>query len=237
MAGGSRRSVLITRPEPGASETAERVLALGLEPVVAPLLQVKSLASCLAVTRPVQAVLATSGNAIAGIAGIDPSRPLLAVGDATAERARTAGFTAVESADGDATTLAALACRRLEPAAGPLLLVCGRGHGLPLATSLRRAGFRVLRRAVYAAEPVRALPPAAVAALQADRLRAALFFSAETARQFVSLTSEAGLMDAVRGAAALAISAPAGVALSLLPWGDLLIAARPNQDELLALLP
>ncbi len=234
MAGDSRRSVLITRPEPGASETAQRILAMRLEPVLAPLLRVKRLP--LADPGPIQAILATSGNAIAGLSGMHRSRPLLAVGDATAERATAAGFTSVVSAAGDATDLAALARQSLDPAAGPLLLACGRGHGHPLAAALRQQGFRVLRRTVYAAEPEPTLPEAAAAALRADRLRAALFFSAETARQFVSLACRTGLQDSTRGVVALAISAPAGVALSPLPWGDLLIAARPNQDELLALL-
>ncbi len=94
----------------------------------------------------------------------------------------------------------------------------------------------MLRRTVYAAEPVRALPEPASQALRSDRLRAALFFSAETARRFVALVRLAGLTNSVREVSALAISAPAGVALSPLPWGELLIAARPNQDELLALL-
>ena len=245
QAGAHRGAVLITRPQPGADETAGRILALGLEPVLAPLLRVKLLPVRLDFAC-VQAILATSGNAIAGLegiglggrglAGMDRSRPLLAVGDATAGRARAGGFTCVHSADGNAEDLTALACRRLDPLAGTLLLACGSGHGLKLAASLRRQGFRVRRRIVYAAVPVRTLPRAAVAALRADRLHAALFFSADTARQFVSLIDATGLQNSLRGVLALAIGAPAGMALSSLPWGDIRIAARPNQDELLALL-
>ena len=228
--------MLITRPEPGGSETAARIRALGLEPVLAPLLAVRLLPARLPEPGTVQAILATSGNAIAGLPPATRICPLLAVGDATAERARAAGFTHVESAGGNALDLATLARRRLKPAAGPLLLACGRGHGLELVTALRAEGFRVLRRTVYRTEPVRSLPEPALAALHAQTLRAALFFSTETARQFVSLIRRAGLKNSVHGVIALAISAPAGVALSLLPWGDLIIAARPNQDELLALL-
>ena len=105
MAGG-RRCVLITRPEPGAGETAERIRQLGFEPVQAPMLRVK----VLPVRLPggVQAILVTSGNAIAGLSEIDRSIRLLAVGDATADRARAAGFTDVTSAGGDAGDLAEL---------------------------------------------------------------------------------------------------------------------------------
>jgi uroporphyrinogen-III synthase len=226
--------VLITRPEPGAAETAERIRQLGLEPVLAPMLRV----TVLPVRLPggVQAILATSGNAIAGLVEVDRSTRLLAVGDATADRARAAGFTDVASAGGDAADLAALVFRTLVPIGGALLLACGRGHGQKLAAALRRQGFRVLRRVVYAGEPVREISVSALTALRAGQLRAALFFSAETARQFVLLANRHRLQESVRGVAALAISAPAGVALSVLPWSDVSIAARPNQDELLALL-
>ena len=241
MAGDTRRAVLITRPEPGANETAALIRALGLEPVLAPLMRVKLLAMRLPSPGTIQAILATSANAIAGLAAtpaneLDRSHPLLAVGDATAERARAAGFTATESASGNAKDLTALTCRRLQPGGAPLLLACGRGHGLPLAEALRQQGFKVLRRLAYATVPLQTLPELAIDALRADKLRAALFFSAETAHLFVSLTRRAGLENSVRNVAALAISPPAGVALSALQWGDLSIAARPNQDELLALL-
>ena len=150
-----RRSVLITRPEPGGSETAARIQAMGLEPVLAPMLAVRLLPAHLPAPETVQAILATSGNAIAGLPPEARGCRLLAVGDATAERACAAGFTHTESAGGNATDLTALARHRLKPATGPLLLACGRGHGLELAAALRAEGFRVLRRTVYATGPVR----------------------------------------------------------------------------------
>ena len=231
-----RDNVLVTRPEPGAGETAERLSFLDLVPVIAPLLTIRRQQTRLPASGEIQAILATSGNAVAALPLSHQGVPLLAVGDATAERARAAGFTEVHSANGDALALAALAARLLNPSNGPVLLVCGSGQGKALAEAVRAHGFRVPRRIVYAAEKVTALPPAAATALQADVLRAALFFSAETARQFVRLTEAAGLANRVRDVQALAIGAAAGVALRDLPWHDVLVAARPTQDELLALL-
>lgn len=231
-----RDNVLVTRPEPGASETADRLRILDLAPVVAPLLMIRWRQTRLPPAGEIQAILATSGNAVAALPLSHLGVMLLAVGDATAERARAAGFTSVHSANGDAHDLAALAARLLDPANGPVLLVCGNGQGKALAEAVRAHGFRVPRRIVYATEKATALPEAAAAALRNDLLRAALFFSAETARHFVRLTRAAGLADRVRGVQALAIGATAGVALQDLPWRDILVAARPTQDELLALL-
>lgn len=236
MSDRRRDNVLVTRPEPGASDTADRLSILDLVPVVAPLLTIRGRQTRLPPSGEIQAILATSGNAVAALPLSHRGMPLLTVGDATAERARAAGFARVHSANGDALDLAALAAQMLSPSNGPVLLVCGRGQGKALADALRAHGFRVARRIVYAAEKVAALPEAAAAALRNDMLRAALFFSAETAHHFVRLTTAAGLADRVRGVQALAIGAAAGVALQELPWRDVLVAARPTQDELLALL-
>ena len=118
----------------------------------------------------------------------------------------------------------------------PLLLATGRNQGEALATDLRVRGFRVIRRAVYAAMPVPVLPESARQALAGGDVTAALFFSAETARHFVLLVRRARLQEAVRTVEALAIGQPAAVALKVLPWRRIRVAARPTQDAMLALL-
>ena len=78
---------MITRPEPGASETAARVAALGYRPVVAPLLEISILHATLPPSAHLQAILATSGSAIPALPVSHRHLPLFAVGEATAERA------------------------------------------------------------------------------------------------------------------------------------------------------
>jgi uroporphyrinogen-III synthase len=228
--------VLVTRPEPGASETAARIAALGYQPIVAPLLEIRILHTALPPSGHVQAVLATSGNAIAALPASHRHLPLFAVGDATAALARAAGFTEVHSAAGDSGALAVLVARHCDRNAGPLLFTCGRGQGRELAGDLRQRGFVVVRRAVYVAVPVRVLPEAARDALIGGGLTAAVFFSAETARQCVRLLRAARLHDAVRSVAALAIGQSTAVALQALPWRRIDVAAQPNQEAMLALL-
>jgi uroporphyrinogen-III synthase len=230
------RGVLITRPEPGAGDTAARLAALGYRPVVAPLLEIRVLWPSLPPPARLQAILATSGNGLRALPGSHAGVPLFAVGHATAARARAAGFGTVRSADGDARALATLATRCLDPRAGALLLVSGRGQGAVLAKELRSQGFRVIRRVTYAAAPAAALPAAAAEAFEAGSLTSALFFSAETARHCVHLLRRARLDEAVRSVDALAIGQPAAVALGALPWRRVRVAARPNQDAMLALL-
>jgi uroporphyrinogen-III synthase len=227
-------AILVTRPEPGASETAARLEAAGWRPVVTPFLSVQFCEMRLPPPNSLSAVLAASGNAAAALPDSHHGIPLLAVGDATAARARAAGFATVHSAAGDATALAALAVRLLDPARGALLLACGLGQGGILATMLRRHGFRVHRRTVYIARGVRRFPPAAVAAM-GEGLHAALFFSAETARVFARLLPR-GLVPALAGVEALVIGSDAAAAVQHLPWRGVRIALRPTQDGVLALL-
>ncbi len=223
---------MVTRPEPGASETARRLRALHHDPIIAPLLHIRPLA--LAPFGEVGAVLVTSGNAVPLLPASLRAVPLLAVGHATADRARSAGFTEVASADGDAAALAALTRRACPPGAA-LLFATARGQGVPLAAALRAHGFAVHRRAVYAARPATRMPPAATRALRDGCLAAALFLSADTARAFVRLLPPP-LHPALAAVDALAIGQPAADALCVLPWRRVRVSAKPTQDSLLALL-
>ncbi|HVC59590.1 MAG TPA: uroporphyrinogen-III synthase [Acetobacteraceae bacterium] len=228
--------VLVTRPEPGASDTAARVASLGFVPVLAPAIRIRPTPACLPPPAALAAVLVASGNAVDALPPAYRTTRLLCVGDATAERARAAGFLQVLSAAGDAEALAALVARHQKPKDGTLLLASGRLQGLALQATLRQAGYRVIRRTVYAALPARTLAPPAAAALRAGQVRAALFFSAETARQFVRLVRRAGLAETLAGVDAISIGRPTAVALEALPWRGVRVAARPTQDEMLALL-
>jgi uroporphyrinogen-III synthase len=228
------KRVLITRPEPGATESAARLAARGLFPIVAPVLSIVTMN--ISVPDRVAAILLTSRNAVAACRAAFHGCPVFAVGPATAIRAAEAGFRHVFNADGDATALADLVVARLSPTDGALFLPTGKGQGTELATSLRRHGFQVIRRIAYQAVGVPVLPEAAATHLRRSDLAAAMFFSAETSRHFVRLLRAAGLAEAVRNVEAVSISERAAVALRPLPWRRISVAAKPNQDAMLVLL-
>jgi uroporphyrinogen-III synthase len=228
-------AVLITRPEPGASETAARIAAMGLIPIVAPLLEIRRFPLSLPPGHTA-AILLTSGNAVDPLPESCRWLPVLAVGAATARRAEQAGFANVTSADGDAVALAALVRARIRPKDGMLLLVAGRGQSLALAADLRTSGYRLTRRVVYAAVPVARLPEPARAALLDDRTHSVLLFSAETAQHFVLLARRAGLLSTLAGREAITIGPKAAMALSGVRWARIRVAGEPTQDAMLALL-
>jgi uroporphyrinogen-III synthase len=226
-----RRSIMITRPEQDAAVPAARIQALGFTPVIAPMLRIERRAPSL--PKDVQAILVTSGNALAALT--PGSTRLFAVGDATAARAREAGFSDVRSAGRDARALADLVAAAQSPQAGPLLLASGERQGEKLAADLRARGFRVIRRVCYAAYPVQRFPNRAAESLQSGELHAVLFLSAETATAFARLLPPE-LSNALASVAALAIGNAAADALERLPWQRVCRAQNPTLDDVLALI-
>lgn len=229
-------AILVTRPEPGGQETAARLAALGHRAVLAPALVLTpspfEMPAC-------QAVLVTSRAGARALPAPLPGLRVLAVGEATAEVARAAGW-AAEAAAGTAESLAALAALRCDPAGGPLLLAVGQGYALDLAAALRGQGFRVLRRVAYRATPSAALPATALTALQRREVSGVLFHSPRSAACAITLVRAAGLLDRLAGLTACAISprvaAAARKALAPLAFREIRVAPRPGEDALLAVL-
>src|SRR5580692_2010454 len=169
--------VLITRPEREAAALAQVLVARGHQVVIAPLFGLQILhppADFAATLAACQAVLITSANGARALAEASEqrSKPIFAVGDTTAATAEGLGFTAVTSASGDAAALGALVRERLDPAAGPLVHVCG----IDVAGDPAPEGFEVRRFALYEAREADALPASAEAALRARALDAITFF-------------------------------------------------------------
>lgn len=232
QAAGAPRAILITRPEPGAAESARAVAALGWDAVLAPALTLTALpfkapGNC-------QAIIITSRAAARALPLA--ALPVFAVGEATATEARARGFMDVRAAAGDAQALAALTGAKLKPQAGTLCLAVGGGYALDLAAALRAKGFRVIRRVVYAARPSAALPAQARQALREGRIHAALFTSPRSAQEAMRLLSDAGLQKAVQKIIAIALSPRIAASLAALPWAEIRTASRPDHAALLACL-
>jgi uroporphyrinogen-III synthase len=89
------RRVLVLRPEPGATATVNRARGRGLDAVSVPLFEVEAVAWKAPEAASFDALLLTSANAVRlGGAALANLRglPVYAVGEATADAAREAGF-------------------------------------------------------------------------------------------------------------------------------------------------
>ncbi len=229
---------LLTRPHEESERLAAALAVRGVEALVAPLMRIRFCDAAALDLAGAQAVLCTSANGVRALARASAGRglPLLAVGDATAARARAEGFAEVASAGGAAADLVRLAAARLRPQDGRLLHVAGGAVAGDLAGALRAKGFEVARVVLYEARPEAALSPAAAAALRAGAIDFALFFSPRTAAVFARLARAAGVAECCAKVAALSISTAADAALGELPWRGRHVAERPDQAALLSLL-
>lgn len=213
--------VLILRPQPGADETASRALALGLNPIVAPLFAVRALPWSPPPAAEFDAIMLTSANAArragAGLAAF-LGLPCYSVGEATAAAASDAGFTDVRVGPEDGVALlmtmeADGIARALHP--------CGADH-----ITLEPAEMRITRMPVYEARGVEALPPEADAALAGEAV--ALLHSARAAQLFGAFVGD-------RSRVTLAAISPRTARAAGSGWRRVAVAAEPRDHALLAL--
>ena len=232
---------IVTRPEEDAGTVAHRLESAGHAVIRAPLLAIDRRAGVVIPQRNYRAVLVGSVNGARALAG-HPDRQRLAgaaafaVGPASAAAMRAAGWGAVHAAGGDVAALIAAVRRQLAPADGPLLYVSGETVTGDLERALATSGYAVDRVVLYAAEPVAALPPAAVTGLRDATADAVLLYSPRTAEIWARLTIAAGLGGAAAGLRHLCLSANVAARLgAAFPDAPVSVAARPDEDAMVAL--
>ncbi|HUD53168.1 uroporphyrinogen-III synthase [Parvibaculum sp.] len=234
--------LLVTRPDEDQDGLAEALRAMGHQAIAAPLLAIRPLADAAIPDTPYQALLVTSANGARAVGARrrDMARlaalPVLAVGEASAEAARAAGFADVASAGGDVEALIELALRRLAPGGGPLLHVAGSVTAGDLKGGLEAHGFSVDRVALYEAVAADCLPEAAIEALGTGAADGVLFYSPRTARSFASLIRAAGLEQTLVTLTAYCLSGAVADALAGLPFKAIETATEPTQAALLGRL-
>ena len=228
--------VMITRPREDARPLAEALAARGVESLLEPLLEIVPVAVARIDLAGVQAVMLTSANGARALAAATDVRDItvLAVGAATA--AAAAGFARVETAGGDVAALADLASAVCDAAAGPLVHVAGSHVAGDLAGRLSERGFTLRRETLYTAERAEALSVGAVVALRQGAIDAVLLFSPRTAGSFVTLAARAGVTADLARVRALCLSAAVAEAAGTVAWRAIDVAARPDQEALLALV-
>ena len=224
--------VIITRAEPGALETAKAVRALGLKSIVSPALSLQivdplpmvSLSDC-------AGILFTSANGVRFFvqAYAETGLPAWCVGPATYAAAKAAGFSKVENADGDSRDLAQLVIKRTAPQDGHLIHVANTAAGDILQSELAAAGFDVRFAGLYSPLPATRLDERARHAIS-NGPACIVIHSRKGAEQFAQLVQQVKANDLVF----VCVSEKASIPIKNL--GDVLIARKPNEEELLRVL-
>jgi uroporphyrinogen-III synthase len=209
------KRVLVLRPEPGASATVDKARAIGLEAVAVSLFEIEPVAWQAPDADAFDGLLLTSANAVrAGGDGLERLRGLkvYAVGEATGEAARDAGFDVVSTGDAGVDRLLG----SIEPELR-LLHLCGADRAAP----------RDSRHAITPVTVYRSIPLPAPDLTSADGC-VALVHSPRAGARFAEVVRDRGSI------AVAAISAAAANAVGS-GWRTLETADAPSDAALLAL--
>lgn len=186
-------NILVTRPEPDAESTAEKLSGLGIASICAPLMRMLAITTELPQPTDLSAIALTSANAVRALettALLAPylHLPVFTVGDRTAAHARAAGFKTVTSADGSFVDLVALLTR--EKPQGPIFYPTTPNATGDLSNALAPQSTPVITAHVYEMQTATDLPATTTKALQTQTINAAMFYSRRTAETFCSLTKD-----------------------------------------------
>ena len=213
------RRLVILRPEPGASATAARARAIGLDAIAMPLFEVEPAAWEVPEPGGFDALLLTSANAVrTGGGGLERllGLPVYAVGEATAAAALDAGFKVAASGDGGVEQLLGAM-----PAGLRLLHLCGEQRVEPEA-SLAITAIPVYRSAELPMPSEFARIGGQVAAVHSPR----------SGRRLAELADRAGVD---RGTVRIAAISPAAASAAGPGWERCEAAQSPGEAALLAL--
>jgi len=209
------RRVLVLRPEPGASATVEKARRKGLDAIAIPLFEIEPVAWQAPDPGGFDALLLTSANAVR-MGGDELMKlrglPVHAVGEATAEAARGAGFDIAAVGDGGVDRL----LDSLDPDLR-LLHLCGEDRREPLKAPQSITPVTVYRAMAIDRPDVSGASGAV-----------ALVHSPRAARRLAELVDD-------RGSIAIVAISPAAAEAAGSGWQQVQSADAPNDEALLAL--
>lgn len=187
-----RRTVLVTRPRADAERTAAGLSALGLEAIIAPMLEERFTGAELPDPDGFTAIALTSANGVRALAAHPQGEAfsalrVYAVGEHTASEAHSAGFETVSAAEG---TLADLSRAIIaDRPTGKILYPAAHHQSGDLAGLLAGAGIGVDMRVLYEMHAATTLPAPLAERLAAGAIDGAVFYSRRTAGIFATLVA------------------------------------------------
>jgi uroporphyrinogen-III synthase len=230
---GRTKRLWVTRAEPGAAATADRLHALGLEALVFPLLAVERI-DVVPDLDGVGGLVFTSANAVRAFANLSPRRAfaVFAVGEATATAARAAGFIETTVGASDGAALTELITTKWRATSGILAVITPEAPAFDVAKALSAAGLSVRRLVLYRTVSVTVPPPGLLDAVAAG-VDGVLIHSPRAAEALAALPLPAAVFADVT---LYALSEACAQPLRALPWREIRVADHPREDALLQLI-
>ena len=228
--------VLVTRPIKDGTRTIERLKEEGIEAVLAPVTAIVGTRNAVP-HATFDAILISSANAIRHLP--DNARgqlinvPTFCVGEKTASVARDAGFLSVTTGGGDGRALVSLVVSKFQAPAS-LLYLTGTPRKPFIEDGLKTKGFNPSVVELYQTVLIDHWPGAA--RLEVETCDNGLHFSRASVEALLKAAENTGLSDFLHGLNHLCLSADVAEPLRQAGCTKLIIAPKPTEEDLLALL-
>jgi uroporphyrinogen-III synthase len=211
--------LLITRPEPEASELAIKLTKKGFNCIKEPLFSVEFLINnllCLEISQHI--IIFTSKNAIKAYcsANLNKQNQIITVGKITANYAKECGFTNIDYAEGNVISLLKLLQNSYKNAD----IIYVRGEKITLDIAKHHLVKEII---CYKTIPIESFSTNIINEIMLGNIRKTLFFSENTVTIFANLIEKHGLEKYVNKMQAICISDKIAERAKTMNWQEVII--------------
>ena len=233
--------LLLTRPQSDDDPLPELLREAGHTGLAGPLLRIDFLPLLSQDAASLQAIIATSSNALRAVKGSPALQsllrlPLFAIGTATAAAARDAGFNDVIEGPGTGSDLVPFMRARLQPGGGGVLYLRGEDIAFDMRPALAETGLLAIDAVVYRAIAAEKFSAATLTALTKGTLGGVVLLSPRTASIYAKLVQNSCLTAEVTEICHYCLSDRVAHPLAALGAVTTRAPSRPNLQELVALI-
>jgi uroporphyrinogen-III synthase/uncharacterized protein YoxC len=231
--------VVVTRPEPDASDYAAELRAEGFDVFVEPMLALEAIVFDTPDLSQYDGILATSANALRFYkdgGGEIADVPVYCVGKHTAGMAQDIGFKDVISVSGTGADLLAYVLALPDVQSQNFLHICGQYVAFPLVERLVEDGITADSLKVYESVQSSNFSEAFFENLKGGNVNAVTFFSKRTAEAFVRSVRASESESLFAGIKALSISELVVECVRVLPWQASYGSKTPDRVGMMQLL-
>ncbi|WP_306251934.1 uroporphyrinogen-III synthase [Parvularcula sp. IMCC14364] len=227
----------MTRPETDAAAFSALLQQHGMIPVHAPMITINFQPQAIPDLSDTSHLVFTSSNGVRAFCRIIQERiwPVFAVGSTTADAAKAAGFDLAGIAQGSVESLSDVIIEETDPNAR-LTHIAGTHIAGDLSSALERGGRHYERAILYEAVASESLAEDIQGMLRGQKLFAATFFSARTAKIFLSLLQKYDLIDTLQHIRLVVISEAVAKVFPDNAAPQILIASSPDQHAMIDIL-
>ncbi len=237
MSNPMMKKILLTQPRPASERMADALGRRGLACVIEPLLMIEhthaprpsgTFGAVWLASSSAADILKTSGEDVSDILPLH----CFCVGNSAIASAKKAGFVYIHSGAPD--EIVRQTVESIKGKAKSILYVCGDIVDMRPQAILKEHGLALRKWPVYRAASLADFSAETKACFQQKSLSALSVFSRASAQTLVSLVEKNGLKEACSAIIAVGLSQAAADVLKTLPWKELRVAAKPDEEEIFA---